>query len=83
MVLLGEGLALILLLAVCPGCTFDCLRQGSQWVSQWMQTNCRVSFVVVKDDGEGASLSNALSDFTKFVAEQFGPDASKNVFLDC
>lgn len=51
-----------------------------QWVTQWMEKNCRVNFVTVKDEGEGGNMSNALSEFTKFVSDQYG-SAGKTVFF--
>ena len=45
-------------------------------MKEWMAENCCIAFV----DDKGPV---ALSDFTKFVAEQFGAEAGKTVFLDC
>ena len=45
------------------------LRQGNAFVKQWMAENCAVSFL--KDD---LRLGNALSDFTKHIAEHIPPN---------
>ena len=44
-------------------------------MAEWMQQNCKIVFISVKDDGDGGGLGNTLSDFTKYLAERFSGNA--------
>ncbi|CAK9105767.1 Uncharacterized protein SCF082_LOCUS49288, partial [Durusdinium trenchii] len=48
----------------------DRQAKGFEFVAEWMRKNCRVVFISVKDDGEGSSMSNTLSEFSKYIAER-------------
>lgn len=54
---------------------FCSFRRGAIWTTDWMRANCRTTFVTVKDD-EGGGLNAALSEFTRYLADNAPPGGS-------